>query len=61
MTEVLKLLLDGGLVPGVCFALVVIGKIVTAIIISKNDSMSDEKAKYITEMMSHDININLRQ
>lgn len=61
MAEVLSLLLDGGLIIGVCFALVVVGKIVTAIIISKSDSMSNEKAKYITEMMSNDININLRQ
>ena len=61
MEEVLQMLLNGGLVFGICYIVAVIGKCIVAGMISKNKDMSDEKAKSITEMMSKDININTHQ
>lgn len=61
LIEVLKLLLDGGLIFGLCYMVAVIGKCIVASIVSNNNGMSDEKAKAITKMMSKDINIKLHQ
>ena len=61
MEEVLQMLLNGGLVFGICYIVAIIGKCIVAGMISKNKDMSDEKAKSITEMMSKDININTHQ
>lgn len=61
MIEVLRLLLNGGLIFGICYIIAVFGKCIVASMISKNKDMSDEKAKSITEMMSKDININMHQ
>lgn len=59
MKEVLQMLLNGGLIFGICYIVAVIGKCIVAGIISKNNDMSDDKAKFIAEMMSKDININM--
>lgn len=61
MIEVLQMLLNGGLIFGICYIVAVIGKCIVAGMISKNKDISDEKAKFIAEMMSKDININLHQ
>lgn len=61
MLEGLHILLKGGLVFGICYVSAVVGKCIVAGIISKNNDMSDEKAKSLTEMMSNDININMHQ
>ena len=61
MIEVLQILLNGGLIGGICFIAVVVGKCIVAGMISKNKDMSDEKAKSLVQMMSKDININLHQ
>ena len=59
MKEVLQMLLNGGLIFGICYIVAVIGKCIVAGIISKKNDMSDDKAKFIAEMMSKDININM--
>lgn len=61
MIEVLQMLLNGGLIFGICYIVAVIGKCIVAGMIPKNKDISDEKAKFIAEMMSKDININLHQ
>lgn len=59
MIEVLKLLLSGGLIWGICYIANIIGKCVVSNMIATNNNMTDAKAKYLTQMMSKDIFINL--
>ena len=59
MIEVLQMLLTGGLISGICYLGHLFAKCIVANMISKNNDMSDDKAKSLTKMMSKDININL--
>lgn len=61
MVEVLQILLSGGLIYGICHIISVIGKYIVSAIISFNKDLSDSKAKAMTDMMSQDINVNLRK
>lgn len=45
MVEVLQILLRGGLVYGICHIVTVIGKCIVAIIVSKNNEISDDKCE----------------
>lgn len=58
MLEVLQLLLNAGLVYGICHIVTVIGKCIIALVVSHNKDLSDNKTKFLTKMMSKDININ---
>lgn len=53
------MLLNGGLIFGLCYISAIIGKCIVANIISHSKDMTDDTAKFLTEMMSKDININL--
>lgn len=61
MLEVLQVLLSGGLIFGICYVSTIIGKCIVAAIISHNKNLTNQKAKYLTKMMSNDININMHQ
>lgn len=61
MLEGLQILLSGGLIFGICYVVTIIGKCIIAVIISKNKELSNQQVKYLTEMMSKDININFHQ
>lgn len=61
MLENFKILLSGGFIWGACYVANVIGKCIVSKMISNNNNMSDTKAKYLTQMMSKDININMHQ
>lgn len=61
LVEVLQILLSGGLIYGICHIVTVIGKCIVATIVSKNNEISDDKAKSMTKMMSKNININLHK
>lgn len=56
--EVLKTLLTGGLIYGICYITNILGKCYIAKV-SKN--LSNDKVKSLSKMMSKDININLHQ
>lgn len=63
MLEVLDLLLKGGLIGsviyGICHIATVIGKCFVATKVSDNKELSDNQTKFLTKMMSKDININI--
>lgn len=52
------LFFNSGFIFCICYLATVIGKCIVAAIISNCKNMSNEKAKFITKMMSKDININ---
>ena len=56
--ELLEILIAGGLISGICCIANILGKCYIAKI-SKN--LSNDKVKYLSKMMSKDININLHQ
>lgn len=55
MITIIKLLLSAGLFSVICFISLVIGKCLITYWIFKNPQISDEKVKFVTEMMSKDI------
>ena len=59
LIEFIKLLLSSGLIFGVCYIVTVVAKCIVAHMIIHSNSTSDDKVKYLTKMMSKDININL--
>lgn len=61
MLEGLDILLKGGFVYVICYIINIVGKCIVVAIISRNKDLTDNKAKFLTKMMSKDININLHQ
>ncbi len=59
MLEGLNLLLNGGLITGICICGRYILKYLVALLICKTPQLSDEKAKAITKMISKDSKFSL--
>lgn len=51
---IVVMLVRVGLIPAICYLATIISKCVIAFWIIKNPTLSDEKAKAITKMMSKD-------
>ena len=58
MIEVLKILISGGLIYGVCHVSTVLGKCYIA---SVSKDLNNSKVDSLAKMMSKDININMHQ
>lgn len=54
MLEVLQILLNGGIITGICICGRYILKYLVALLICRTPDLSDEKAKAITKMISKD-------
>ena len=59
MLEGLSLLLNGGIVTGICICGRYILKYLVALLICKTPQLSDEKAKAIARMISKDSKLSL--
>lgn len=54
MIEVIKLLLSGGFVVSFCYVILSVLRGITIYVIAKHPELSDNKVKYITQMLSKD-------
>jgi uncharacterized protein YneF (UPF0154 family) len=58
LLEVLRILMDSGIITGICICGNYILKYAVAVLICKNPKLSDEKVKAITKMISKSSKIN---
>jgi hypothetical protein len=58
LLEVIKILLDGGIITGICICGSYILKYEVVVLICKHPKLSDEKVKAITKMISKSSKFN---